>query len=62
MAFNFSVITFSGFNLPYAGVAPHPHSIFKRLGSIEHFGEKFGSGGARKPPSFSLSFHAMCLD
>lgn len=58
MTFNLSVITFSGFNLTYGSVAPHPHSIFKRLGSSEHFDDKFGFGGAKKLPSFSLSFHA----
>ena len=51
MAFGRAVITFSSFNLPYAGEAPHPHSILRRilrilrrLASREHF----GSGGEKK--------------
>ena len=38
MAFGGTVITFGGFNLPYAGVAPHPRSILSRLGTSVHFG------------------------
>ena len=39
------VIAFTGFNLPQIGVAPHPHSILRVLGSSEHFDGKYGSGG-----------------
>ena len=54
MAFGRGVITFMGLNLPYARVAPHLYSILRRLGSSEHFGGRFGSGGAKTPPSFSF--------
>ena len=56
MAFDRAVITLSGFNSPYAGEALLPHSILRRLRSSEHFGGKFGFGGAKKPPSFSFFF------
>lgn len=56
MAFGHEVIIFSGFNLPYAGVAPHLHSILRWLLSSEYFGGKLGSVVAKKPPSFSFSF------
>ena len=36
MAFGCAVITFSGFNSPYAAKAPRAHSILRGLGSSEH--------------------------
>ena len=57
------VIAVSRFNLPYAGVAPHPQSILRRLESSKHFGEKLASGGAKKSTVSFLSFFcAICLD
>ena len=56
MAFGRAVITFCGFNLLYLGVAPHPHTILKRMGPREHFDGNFASVGAKKPPSFSFCF------
>ena len=41
MAFRRVVISSSGFNLLYVGVAPHLHSILRRLATGEHFGGKF---------------------
>ena len=37
-----------GLNLPYADEAPRTHFILRRLRYSEHFGEKFGSIGAKK--------------
>lgn len=59
MAFGHEVITFSGFKLPYAGVAPQVHSILRWLWSSEYFGGKLGFVGAKKPPSFSFFFFAQ---
>ena len=43
------VITFSGFK--FAGVALHPHTILRKVGATDHFGGKFGSGGAASSSS-----------
>ena len=56
MVFGRAVITFSGFNLPYAGQAPHQHSILRKMGSSEHFGGKFGSGGTKIHRQFLFLF------
>lgn len=40
----------------YAGVTPHPHSIWRKLRFSYHFGKKCGSGGATKPASLSFFF------
>jgi len=47
MALCYAVITFSGFTLSYACVAPHPQYILRRFRSSEDFGGNFGSGGAK---------------
>lgn len=53
------------YNLPHAGEASHPHSILSRLGpsAREHFGGRFGYGGAKKntlifPVPFLFAQHA----
>lgn len=61
MALIRAVITLSGFTLPYAGVAPHPQQILRRLRSSEYFGGKCGSGGAENHHYF-LFFRAICFD
>ena len=49
------------YNLPHAGEASHPRSTLSRLGpsAREHFGGRFGYGGAKKKtlifPSFPLN-------
>ena len=45
MAFGGVVIAFTGFNVPEAGVVPHPHSLLRVQRSSEHFDGKYGSGG-----------------
>ena len=69
MEFSYTVIIFSGLNLPYAGEAHHPHLILRRPQYSEHSGGKFGSVGAKKLLSFSLLLllllffvFTICLD
>ena len=62
MALCCAVITFSGFTLPYAGVARHPQYILRRLRSSEDFGGNFGSGGAKKQPLFLFFVQYVSTD
>lgn len=57
-----AVISFSSFTLPYAGVAPHPPYILRRLRSSEDFGGNFCSSGAKNHRYFFFFVQYVSTD